>query len=406
MTNLPPLKTVIVAGAGYAGVLAANRLAGKLGDRARILLVSPTATLIDRIRLHEAAARGRQVEHALDTLLERRVVRLEARLVGIDPARRQISVEGGGARESLGYDALVLALGSRFAATIPAHSEHAFALAQPAAAHALARRLTSLPHAAPVAVVGGGLTAVELAAEIAEAHPRLEVSLYTGELLPALAGPARDALRAALTSAGVAVHEGCRVAELEPHALRFVDGTRRAVEVSVLAAGFAPASGAAELGLPEREDGRVAVDEHLCVRGLDAVFAVGDLAAPPADSVGNGLRTTRMGCASAMPMGAHAADQIVRLFEGRPLQPYHFQYLLQCISVGRRRGVIAFVDADDRPSGRVLAGRRGALLKELVCRFVIGALRLERLMAGLYAWPGQRWRVRLPGVAPRPSLPG
>lgn len=166
-----------------------------------------------------------------------------------------------------------------------------------------------------------------------------------------------------------------------------------------------PTARAAQLGLPESSDGRVAVDAYLRVQGLHDVFAVGDLAAPPAPSVGTGLGTTRMGCASAMPMGAHAADQVLRLFEQRPLVPYHFQYMIQCISVGRRRGVIVGVDGDDRPTGRVLRGRRAALVKELVCRFVLAALRLERLMAGLYAWPGQTRRLALPPPSTHPVLP-
>ena len=46
-----------------------------------------------------------------------------------------------------------------------------------------------------------------------------------------------------------------------------------------------------------------------------------------------------------------------------------------------------FVDADDRPSGRLVRGRKGALIKEGICRMVIGAIRLERWLPGLYSWP-------------------
>jgi NADH dehydrogenase FAD-containing subunit len=159
------------------------------------------------------------------------------------------------------------------------------------------------------------------------------------------------------------------------------------------------------LGLAASPDGRVAVDAYLRVRGLANVFAVGDLAAPPVESVGSGLATTRMGCVSAMPMGAHAADQVGRQLRGLPLVPFGFRYFVQCISVGRRRGVIVSVDADDRPTGRSLRGARAALVKELVCRFVLSAIRLERLFPGLYAWPGRRSLSRLPRTAPN-QLPG
>jgi NADH dehydrogenase FAD-containing subunit len=406
MTTTDSDKPVIVAGGGYAGVLAANRLVGRLGSAARIMLVTPGDTLTDRVRLHETAARARPVQHALDKLLNPRVERLDARLVSIDPERHTVQVERSpGAAEQLGYSALILALGSRFASAIPAHSAHAFALRDTASALALSRALDALPSFAQVAVVGGGLTAVELAAEIAEARRHLRVALVTSELLPQLAGPAREAVRTALQAVGVEVREACRVAALEPEALRFADGSRWPVALSVLASGFAPAAQASELGLPASADGRVAVDAYLRVRGFDNVFAVGDLAAPPAESVGSGLATTRMGCVSAMPMGAHAADQVRRHLLGRPLVPFGFRYFVQCISVGRRRGVIVSVDDDDRPTGRSLRGARAALVKELVCRFVLTAIRLERLFPGLYAWPGRRSEPRLPRIAPN-QLPG
>ena len=51
---------VIVIGAGYAGLLAANRLAAR---GRRVQLVSSTDGYVDRIRLHEYAA-GRRVAPA------------------------------------------------------------------------------------------------------------------------------------------------------------------------------------------------------------------------------------------------------------------------------------------------------------------------------------------------------
>lgn len=405
MTYPNPQRRVLVVGGGYAGVLAANRLAGRLDAQAEILLVTPGDTLTDRIRLHERAARGRGVEHALDKLLHTRVRRLDARLVSIDSGAQTVTTERAGAHETLAYDALLLALGSRLSSRVPAHSEHAFALRDASAAEALSRALPQLAPGARVAVVGGGLTAIELAAEIAEAHPGLRVALVASALAPQLAGPAQDALRASLDALHVELLEGRNVAALEPHAVRFDDDTQLQCAISVLAAGFVPGALPAAFGLPAAADGRVAVDEQLRVRGLSNVFAVGDMAAPPESAVGSGVATTRMGCVSAMPMGAHAADQIKRLFHGQALLPYRFHYLLQCISLGRRQGVVLFVDADDKPTGRVLRGRRGALLKELICRFVITAIRLERSFAGLYAWPGRPSFLRLPRAVPN-QLPG
>ncbi len=169
-------NTVIVAGGGYAGVLAANRLAGKLEAGVRVLLVSLGDTLTDRIRLHERAARGRDVEHALASLLHPRVERISARVVGVDPGRRALAIRSGAERHELHYRALILALGSRVESPIPHTSApHASALADVESAQAFHQALRGLPAGARVAVIGGGLSAIELSSEIAEARPELEV---------------------------------------------------------------------------------------------------------------------------------------------------------------------------------------------------------------------------------------
>lgn len=405
MTHSNKQDTVIVAGGGYAGVLAANRLAGKLAPELRLVLVTPGDTLVDRIRLHEAAANGRNVRHPLATLLHPRVERLDARVTGLASARHALTIEHDGQRGELCYRALILAMGSRVAESDLHTAPHAFGLADPERARALYDAVRALPAGARIAIVGGGLTAIELSSELAENHRRMQVVLLCDELARGLAGPAREAIRRALAKSGVELRERSRVRALGTDGVRFHDGTHEPFALSVFAAGFTPAPLGPEFALPRSADGRVAVDAYLRAEGLEDVFVAGDLAAPPAHAIGSGLHSARMGCATAMPMGAHAADQVARLLQGRALRPYHYAYFLQCISIGRKQAVAAFVDADDRPSGRVIEGRQAALVKELICRFVIGAIRLERWFAGLYAWPGRRAQGHL--LKPSASeLPG
>jgi NADH dehydrogenase FAD-containing subunit len=94
-----------------------------------------------------------------------------------------------------------------------------------------------------------------------------------------------------------------------------------------------------------------------------------------------------MGCASAMPMGATAADNLAAWLQGRPTTPHRFAFWMQCVSLGRRAAVVQSVTPDDRPTARVLTGRAAVLVKESVCRFVIGMLRAERTLGGAYRWP-------------------
>jgi NADH dehydrogenase FAD-containing subunit len=234
---------------------------------------------------------------------------------------------------------------------------------------------------------------------VAETYPQLQVQLVARALGEGLDDASRAVLRAELSALRVAVREGMRVASLTQDGALLEDGSCIDATISVRASGFEPVALPCTVALAHAPDGRTCVDSQLRVlaeataqaprRSLDGVFAVGDFAAPRPETVGSGLRSTRMGCVDAMPLGAHAADQVARLLTHTPLRPFHFDYMIQCISIGRRRGVVLFVDQDDRPTGRVIRGRVAALVKETSCRFVLGGLRLERLKAGLYAWPGQ-----------------
>lgn len=386
-----PRPHVVILGGGYAGVVAANRLGGRAGRRARITLVSDRDDLVHRVRLHEAAARGDDPRLPLRRLLHRRVAIVRARVERIDAAARTLHA----ADRTLRYDHLIYAVGSGVAVTAPGAREHAAALTSPEAALMFAARLATLPVGAPVVVVGGGLSAIETAAELAEAHPRLRVTLVGDALLPGWSDGGRDAIRAGLAELGVEVVLGARVAEVSDTAVRLADGARLPAAATVWATGFSVSPLARVSGLPVDAAGRLLVDDALRVVGHPEIVGAGDAVATPAP--------IRMGCASAMPMGAHAADVVAAALRGAPPRPHRFGFLLQCVSLGRRRGVVLFVDHDDRPTGRVVTGRAAAIVKELICRLVIGALRIERRVPGSYWWPG-RGRAALVAPAPR-ALP-
>lgn len=387
-------STVVVAGGGYAGVLAANRIQGRLRGRARVVLVAPDEHLTDRIRLHEAAVHGAvasRVRQPYDRLLARGVERIAGRVTGLEPDARSITIDQHGSALRLAYDALVLALGSGLHAELASQAPYANALQDAAHADQLATELPKLAPGERVVIVGGGLSAIELATEVAETYPALSVELVAQKLGEGLDAPTQAILTRELSKLGVGVREGARAQQLTPDGVRLSDGTLIAARLSVWATGFmaAPTPLSSTWKLARDAAGRVLVDEHLRVPGAPEIFVAGDFAAPPAASIGTGLRSNRMGCVSAMPLGAHAADQVVRLLNRQPLRPFRFQFVLQCISLGRTRGLVVFVDRDDQPTGRVITGRVAALIKESICRMVIGSLRFERLWAGLYTWPDQ-----------------
>jgi NADH dehydrogenase FAD-containing subunit len=356
------------------------------------VLVTPGQTLTDRIRLHQTAVHGTDHRQPYARLLARGVVHVPARVVSVEPAGRGLEIEGPDGRSWLAYDALILALGSGLSARIPSTSPLAMALQDHEHALQLSAALPRLSPGERVIIVGGGLSAIELAAEIAETYPQLRVELFTEQLAAGLNDAVRSVLAEELRGLGVTIREAVRVERLEPTGVRLVDGSFERAALAVVASGFEAAPLAAAGAFSRGDYGRVPVDEQLRVltegptgtHPLPNVFAAGDFSQPPAASIGTGLRTTRMGCVDAMPLGLHAADQVARLLSGAALEPFHFNYAIQCISLGRRRGAVVFVDRDDHPTGRVIRGRVAALVKETICRFVIGSLRFERVTASFY----------------------
>lgn len=396
------IERIVIVGGGYAGVLAANRLAGRVPRGTEVRLVNVGPRFIDRIRLHEAAARGTDVERPLRTLLHTDVVLDDAKLVALDADTNTLVVERDGASATLTYTHAILAMGSVLHAA--SGDPSCDAVSGPAAARRFHTRLAALPSGSRVAVLGGGLTAIELATELAEARRDLRIVLVAHHLLPDAGRDARRALHDAFTTLGIEVVVGQRAEVRDATRITFDDGRVLDVSLCAVCDGFRPADAARVLGLPSADDGRVRVDATLRVEGRTNLFAVGDLAAPPSASIGSGIATTRMGCATAMPMGAHAADEVARAMRGRGAEPYRFAYALRCISLGRRLGLVLALDQDDAPRGRYFAGAIGAMLKEVVSRFVIGMMKLEARVPGAYVWPHGRRPLALPEPS-RPLLP-
>ncbi|MFI0773897.1 hypothetical protein [Streptomyces sp. NPDC021212] len=100
------------------------------------------------------------------------------------------------------------------------------------------------------------------------------------------------------------------------------------------------------------------------------VYAVGDAAAITSPLAG----PLRMACATALPTASHAASAIIAEARGGEPKPLAFRYVLQCVSLGRRDGLVQFVRADDTPRDLVLRGATAARVKEQVVRSTLRVL--------------------------------
>ncbi|MEV5748318.1 FAD-dependent oxidoreductase [Actinoallomurus sp. NPDC052308] len=363
---------ILVLGAGYSGLVAARLIAKDHG--ARVTLVNASDRFVERVRLHQVAA-GQDVRtRAIADLLDGASVDFVlGRVTAIAPAEREVELADG---RRLGYDTLVYALGSRSdAESVPGVAEHAYPLALGEDAVRLRERLAA---GGTVAVVGGGLTGIEAATELAETRPELTVRLLTaGRLGAALSERGRRHLRRALDRLRVDVLENARVTEVRANGLLLADGDHVPTDTVVWAAGFSVPDLARKAGFAVDEHGRMLVDATLRSVSHPEVYAIGDAAAMHRQD-GQELR---MACATGLPAARHVARTVRQGLGRRAPSPFRFRYLNQCISLGRRDALIQYVRADDSPVEFVLTGRLAALYKDVIVRGALAAQRHPGLVA-------------------------
>ncbi|MFF1491537.1 NAD(P)/FAD-dependent oxidoreductase [Streptomyces sp. NPDC058304] len=361
---------IVVLGAGYTGAVAAGRLAKRLHrEDVTITLVNPEPDFVERVRLHQLAAGQDLRPRPFGEMFAGTGVELKLGAVtAVDVDRKTVTVTAanGPEREELAYDTLVYALGSGWNdGGVPGTAAHAHEISSRPGALRLRDRLAALDAGRPVVVVGGGLTGLEAATEIAEARPDIDVALAArGALGDWLSEKGRTHLRKVVDELGITVHEHTAVTAVEADGVTTADGRTIPAEITVWTTGFAVHPIAQATALELTDDGRIVVDTTMRSVSHPDVYAVGDAAM----AMGPGDKPLRMSCASGVPMAWQAADAIAARLAGTKVPRVSIGYSQQCISLGRKEGLIQFVTADDRAVDRALTGRVAAFYKELICK--------------------------------------
>lgn len=350
---------MVIVGAGFGGLAAAQRLANKAVE----------VTLVDRRNHHlfqpllyqvaTAALSPADIAAPIRSILAKatNVRVLLDHVTGIDVIRDRVSLASGGEVE---FDYLVLATGACHSYFGHDHwAPHAPGLKSIDEAIDIRRRvLLALEHAETetdpdrrralltFVVIGGGPTGVEMAGAIAELarqsvssdfrsitpHCSRVVLVEAGpRILPAfpdaLSAKADDALR----DLGVEVMTGSPVADIR-HGQLAVGDHVIASHTMVWAAGVQASSAAHWLAAEQDKAGRIFVEANLAVPGHHRIFAVGDTANAP------GLDGQPLpGIAPvAKQQGRYVADRIL----GRQTGLFRYRSFGNLATIGRKRAVI------------------------------------------------------------------
>lgn len=202
-------------------------------------------------------------------------------------------------------------------------------------------------------VVGGGPTGVELAGALAELknnvfpkdYPELDISQMDIHLVDAndrlLNGMSVDSGEKAklyLEQMGVTVLTNARVKSYDGYTLEFENGQKLITRTVIWAAGV---KGNPVEGLKSESIGpgsRIRVDEFNRVKGLENIFAIGDVALMEGDE--HFPKGHPMMAPPGMQQGSLLAKNLKNLLTGKPLKPFRYKDQGSMATVGRHRAVV------------------------------------------------------------------
>jgi NADH dehydrogenase len=382
------MHRLLVVGGGAGGLELATRLgdaygAGKTHQRMAVTLIDRNPTHMWKPLLHEVAAGSidpfaHQLEYAAQAHWHGFEFE-QGELVGIDRINRQVIVgalcdEQGEhilPARTLPYDTLVLAIGSTtHYFDVKGAAEHSLALDTVPQAERFRRRLIAAAmraghcdrHGAAhapgarvprvnIAIVGGGATGVELAAELRSATDALaayglhkldpvrdiRIALIDSgsRILPALTERVSSAALNILRKRGIDVMTGESIVEVTRDALHTANGKIIPADLTVWAAGIRAPAVIAWLGLPVNPLGQVLVRPSLQTDD-DNVFAIGDCAACP---LPNGSRNVPPRAQAAHQQASFLVKAMKRRLDGAALPAFHYRDLGSLVSLGHTSAV-------------------------------------------------------------------
>jgi len=281
----PRGAVVLVVGAGMVGHRFCEKLIEYDSDRRfRIVLAGEEPRpAYDRVHLTNYFT-----QRSADALLlgtpawyaERGIdLRVNARVVGIDRARRAATIEGGATIE---YDWVVLATGSApFVPPVPGIQQAGVFVYR--TIEDLDAILAHCKNARRAAVIGGGLLGLEAARAVLDSGLETHVIEVAPRLMPRqLDAVASSLLEDTIRSLGVEVHLDRRIARIQGDGavtgIEFSDGEVLEADLLIVSAGIRPRDELARAaGIEVGDRGGIVVDDRLRTND-ERVFAVGEVA--------------------------------------------------------------------------------------------------------------------------------
>lgn len=363
-------ERIIVIGGGAGGLELAVKLGRKLRRQkdVEVMLIDKNPTHIWKPLFHEVATGSMNSYHDEASYLmlarKHKFNFILGRVVDIDTSEQCVRLEAlqddegqemVAARE-FRYDTLIVAVGAlsndfgiqgvrEFSRQLDSR-EQAEKFHKNFTTQLQRTNLSSTSAVLSVAIVGGGATGVELAADMHNvvarlreygfehfSKERLSVSIVEAApgLLPRLPERIGVSVKRELERIGVKVYVGTRVAKVEKDAVITSEDERINADISVWAAGVRAPEWLSECGLPTDRLGRIEVNEDLSVVGMPGIFAIGDCCACK-DQDGQEIPPRAQ---AAHQMASTAARNVLAARKGRSSRSFKYRDFGSLVSLSK-----------------------------------------------------------------------
>ena len=304
------MKTVVILGGGYGGLTVAHDLLqGELPDDVSLVLVDRMPFQGLKTEYYALAA-GTVAESEIRVAfpVDPRLSVTYGEVTAVDPARQLVHIEG---RDPLAYDWLVLALGcTDNYHGIEGAEAHSLSLQTLSGTRRTYQRLNDVKPYGQVTIVGGGLSGVEVAAELRESRPDLNIRIL--DRGPSILSSFPDKLQRYVAEWFIE-HE----VEMRGHVslFRLEEGLLHdannpepiTTDATVWTAGIQPVPIVQKLQLPKDKQGRLIINPYHQLPDYENVFVVGDCASLPFSPSGQ----------AAEAQGRQVAEVLQAIWEGR-----------------------------------------------------------------------------------------
>ena len=273
------MKRVVVLGGGYGGLTAIlHLLGGHLPDDLRIFLVDRMAYQGLKTEYYALAA-GTVTESAIRVPfpVHPQLTHVYGEVTGVDFENKTVSVEG---HENLPYDVLIIALGcTDNYHGIPGAAEYTCSVQSLSATRRTYLELNDVRPGGQVTIIGGGLSGVEVAAELRESRPDLNIRILDrgSSILSRFPAKLQNYVATWFREHDVEMRPGSQVSRIEPGVVHNGDEKIR-TDVTVWTAGIQPVELVQRMNLPKDQQGRLLVNEWHELPAYRNVFVIGDCA--------------------------------------------------------------------------------------------------------------------------------